>query len=145
MRTLLSQDYVTIRGNTATMTVTQSEHMWLDLPGVSHCVAWLEVKEITAGGGTVSMSYQTAPMVNESLFSAMSGPTSIITMPFAPTVGVTPTVLLKDHLTVPLSRWFRWQLTASGTSSTWDITFRLFLAVQCLRSGQGRHEQKPAR
>jgi hypothetical protein len=49
---------------------------------------------------------------------------------------VTP--LLKDFLTVPLAHWFRWQLAATGTSGTWDITFRLFLAANCLSGRNGR-------
>jgi hypothetical protein len=131
MRTHLAQEFVTIRGP-GVGTLTQSHHAWLHLPEVPSAVAWLDVRELNASGGTVQMGYQTAPTADETSFMALSGPTT--TVPFTPSVGVTVTPLVKDFLTVPLARWFRWQITATGTfSATWDITFRLFLATHCLK------------
>ena len=134
MFTLISQDLVTIRGPGAT-TISQSHHAWLELPVSPNAVAWLDVREVNNGSGTVSMGYQTAPRADESLFVAISGP--ITTVPFAAAVGVTVTPLIKDLLNVPMARWFRWQITATS-SSAWDITFRLFVAAQCLKPGHGR-------
>ncbi len=150
MKSFLSQDFLTLRGSAAG-TITQGEQGWLDLPGVSNAVAWLDVKEITLGGGTVQVSFQTSPEQDDSLFVPMTGPTT--TVPFSPSLGVTVTPLLKELLGfgnglgyatgAPLSRWFRWQIIASGTfSSTWDITFRLFLAAHCLTPGHQRQDQR---
>lgn len=138
MHTFVAQDFVTIRGP-ADGTLTQGHNAWLDLSKYPDAVAWLDVRALTTGGGTISMGYQTAPTADESSFTAISGPIAANTVPFAVGVGVTVTPLLKDLLTVPLARWFRWQLTALGTSSTWDITFRLFLAANCLSP---RHPRK---
>lgn len=128
MHSFISQDLVTIRGSSSTTTITQSEHAWLELPEYPNAVAWLDVREITTGGGTVQIAYQTAPTADESLFVPLYGP-STLTLPFTPSLGITVSPLLKDLLYAPLARWFRWQLTASGTTSSWDITFRLFVAA----------------
>jgi hypothetical protein len=150
VKSFLVQDFVTIRG-LGTQTITQGRNGWLELPDVLNAAAWLEVREIGAGGGTLTMGYQTAPEADDSLFVALGGPT--VTMPFTPTQGVTVTPLLKDLLgngnlaspftalstAAPLLGWFRWQIAGTG-SSTWDITFRLYLAAHCLTPGQGRTE-----
>jgi hypothetical protein len=133
MHSIVSQDWVTIRGQSASepATITQGTNGWLELAAYQDVVAWLDVRELTLSGGTVQMAYQTAPSADESLFAMMSGP--LATVPFSPSVGVTVTTLLKQQLTAPLARWFRWQLTTSGTFSTaWDITFRLFLSANVL-------------
>jgi hypothetical protein len=131
MRTFIAQDFVTMRGST-NGTITQGRNGWLELPEYPDAVAWLDVREVTTGGGTITMGYQTAPSEDDSAFTAITGPVTANTVPFTATVGVTVTPLLKDLLTVPLAHWFRWQLAASGTSGTWDITFRLFIAANCL-------------
>jgi hypothetical protein len=144
METFLVQDFVTIRGPGVT-TVTQTSESWLRLPDVPNAVAWLQVTELTTNGGTVKMSYQTAPVEDEGMFVALAGPAT--TVPFAPSVGVNVTPLLKDLLGFsfgsglgtgsPLAGFFRWQLVASGTfSGAWDITFRLWLSAR---------SKKPAR
>ena len=44
-------------------------------------------------------------------------------------------------LSVSLARWFRWQLTATGTfTATWDITFRLFIASHCVKPRHKREQ-----
>jgi hypothetical protein len=112
-------------------TFSQGHNAWLELPKYPDAVAWLDVHELTLPGtGTLSMSYQTSPTADDSLFVALSGP--LATIPFAPSLGVTVTPLLKDLLTVPLAHWFRWQLTVSSPSAMWDITFRLFISANCL-------------
>jgi hypothetical protein len=144
MHCFLAQDWVTVRGAQSGVTsITQGEHGWLDLSDYEDTVAWLDVKEFSAPGGTLSMAYQTAPLKDSSLFVAISGP--LVTVPFAVASGVTVTPLLKDSLGTltppgvvsPLARWFRWQLTVSGTlTGAWDVTFRLFVAANCLGAGQ---------
>jgi hypothetical protein len=137
MHTFLSQDLVTIRGPTGNTTITQGHNAWLELPEYPDIVAWLDVHELTPGAaGTVQMGYQTAPTADDTSFLALSS--TLITVPLTVTVGVTATPLLKDLLTVPLAKWFRWQLTASSMG-TWDITFRLFVAANCLSHRQRRH------
>ena len=131
MRTLIAQELVTIRGGAAAGIITQSQHAWLELPDYPNAVAWLDVREVTVPtGATVSMTYQTAPTADDGDFTSLAGPLSTNALPFTPMVGVMVTPLIRDLLSVPLSRWFRWQLTASGSfASPWDVTFRLFVAA----------------
>jgi hypothetical protein len=135
MYTFVSQDLVTIAGpGTAGLVTTQSEHAWLELPGFPNAVAWLQVFDLNVNSGVVAISYQTAPTADEGLFQPMYGPQTSV--PFTPTIGVTVTPLVKDLMTVPLGRWFRWQLTTAGTfSGAWNITFRLYLAAHSLDPG----------
>jgi hypothetical protein len=140
MHTFVAQDYVTIRGP-GNGTITQGQNGWLELPEYPDAVAWLDVREVTTGSGTITMGYQTAPTANDSSFTAITGPLTGNTVPFTVATGVTVTPLLKDLLTVPLAHWFRWQLSASGTSGTWDVTFRLFLAANCL-SRRHKHTRR---
>jgi hypothetical protein len=132
MHSFCLQDRVTLRGGSAITTITQGENGWLDLMGFEHAVIWLVVNELTAGGGTVTLAYQTAVRPEDDLFISMAG--AATTMPFTPAVGVTVTPLFKDWLAVPLARWLRWQLTATGTSSAWDIE----LEIHVCASGCGR-------
>jgi hypothetical protein len=125
-----------MRGQTSG-TTTQGENDWLDLEPYQHVVAWLHVVGLTTGGGTVQIAYQTSVRRDDDLFVNMSGPN--VAMPFTPAMGVTVTTLYKNLLRVPIARWFRWQLTATGTSSTWDIEFLLHVSA----SGATR-QHKPA-
>jgi hypothetical protein len=130
MYCFIMQPWRALRGNLAITSITQTESCWLDLSPYQDIVAWLEVKEVSAGGGTnVQMAYQTSPTKDDSLFQA-------VVAAFNMGTGVTTTVMLKDSATVTLSRWLRWQLTVTGTpSSTWDATFRIFIAANVVGRG----------
>lgn len=127
MRCLTLEDWMTARAGGAspgTVTITQSESSWLDVQEFYNAVFWLDVKEATLSGATpiVQLTVQTAPSKDDSLFV----PVALFTM--AP--GVSVTVAQKDTATLPLMRWLRWSLSAPTASSTWDATFRVFVALR---------------
>jgi hypothetical protein len=130
MYTFLAQPWITIRGQTTVTTITQSERCWLDLTPYQDLTAFLECKEVSAGGGTnVQIAYQSAPTKDEPLFLPIVAAFNLVT-------GATPTVMLKDLVSTPISRWFRWQLTVTGSpSSAWDATFRLWLSANVVGKG----------
>jgi hypothetical protein len=110
-------------------TLTQSADRWVDLRLYSDVVAWLTTQELNVGTGLLTMNYQTAALPSDDSFITLAGP--LVTIPVTPVVGSTlVTPMLKDLMSVPLARWFRWQLI--GQSGTWDITFTLRLSANCL-------------
>jgi hypothetical protein len=116
-------NWTTMRGASSVTTITQSEAQWLDLTGFEDIVTWLEVKNVTAGGGTgVTLQYQTSPTKDESLFAGTAAA-------FAPTTGVTVTKALMSAANVPVARWLRWQLGSGAATASWDATFRIWIAA----------------
>jgi hypothetical protein len=128
MKCFLLQDWVDISGPAGT-TVTQSEGGWLDLSGYRDVVAWLDVRQVTS---TPNLLFQTAVTKDDSLF------TTAATLR-GPGTGVTLTTVLQDTATVPVARWFRWQLQPAGAN--WDLMFRIWLAASC----PGRRKLNAAR
>jgi hypothetical protein len=137
MHGFLVEEVMTLVGS-GVQTLSQGANGWVDLRAYQDVVAWLLPQEIKANGGTLQFGYQTAALPEEASFITMTGPT--VTVPFTPTAGTQQiTVMLKDLMTVPLARWFRWQLIATGQfSGPWDITFSLRLSANCLRRERGR-------
>lgn len=127
MKGFMLQDWVTIRqaaqGAAPFEPIVQSQAFWLDLSAYRDVIAWLEVSEFTIDAGvSILLSYQTSPLEDDQLFNAMAGP-------FAVTTGVTVTKMIADQAP-PLAKFFRWKIEASGvTASTWDLTFRILIAV----------------
>ncbi len=119
MHCYLMQDFITVRGQSTSLSATQSESSWLDLSMFQDVVAWLDVKEVT---GTVTMAYQTGPTKDDILFQS-------VTAAFNVAAGLAVTVMLKDTTTTPLSRWLRWQLACTGGTTPWDVTFRVLVAA----------------
>jgi hypothetical protein len=117
------QDFITIRSISGSPTVTQPESGWLDLYAFEDIIAFLDVKQFTNGGGTVTMSYEHAPTKDDTLFTpALSA--------FNLANGLTVTkMLMSGGGITPISRFLRWKLTVSGASSTWDATFRVWIAA----------------
>jgi hypothetical protein len=128
MRCFLAQDYITLRGGTAGTVITQSATSWLDLSAFQDIVTWLDVKEFS--GGTVQVAYQTSPTKDDALFVNIAGPFSLA-------LGVTVNVYLASSVTNPLAKFFRWQLTVTGSTPPWDATFRLWLAANAPGPWQG--------
>ena len=121
------QDWITVRGGLRTV-VMPTASQWLDLPDHDDLLLMLDVREVT---GTVTMAYQTAPSKEDGAFQSL-----LLTGPFtvAVTASGTPQVnlprldrFLAAYTPVPIGRHIRWQLTSS--SSTWDVTFRLWAAA----------------
>src|SRR5262245_40609036 len=115
-------DWTNVLSSNTITVFTQSELLWLDLLGFQDVVAWLEVKELTTGSGAPTISYQTAPSKDDLSFSNI---TTAVTL----SVGLTTTKMLKDSTTLPLARWFRWQLGSGSATGTWGVTFRLWIAA----------------
>lgn len=123
MRSLLMQDVITIRGS-GTTPVVQSEVDWLDLTAYGDAVFWIEILELTLpGSGFVSLSFETAPAKQESLFVAME--TMALTA-VSSKVQVRK-VLMNAAGGVPLARFLRWKL-AGSVAGTWDVTFRVYVS-----------------
>src|SRR4051794_20544573 len=112
------QDWITIRGNSAITTITQSEPDWLGLAAYQDIVFWLDCRELTLGGATnIQMNYETSPTKDDSLFVAMTAASNIA----AATTPAVTKILLSQNPTVPLGRWVRWRLSVSGAAtSSWD-------------------------
>jgi len=135
----LEPEYLTLRGDSSVTSLVQPEPKWLDLAGFQDVVAFLEVKESSPVGATIQMNYQTSPARADDLFVRMTGAVDMTVL------GLTVTQMLKDSITNPLARFFRWNISFSG-AGTWDITFRLWLAVAITHPKQmaaGRKAAQP--
>jgi hypothetical protein len=138
MHCFLFQDWLTLRGSStaAPASVTQSEPAWLDLSPYQNVVAWLDVREVTPPSGAASLyiDFQTAPAKDESYFSSLINPLGAATSGIALAVASSPTVqrFLQDGgAYTPLAKWLRWKVSTNTVtpSQTWDVTFRIWLAV----------------
>src|SRR5215469_918398 len=101
MYSVVLQDWVTIRGGSTVTSITQGENGWVGTAAYEDIVFWLDVREVTASAGTITMNYQTAPLKDESLFTNMiAGVTMAVTTP--PLTA--NKVLLSQNPTCPLAR-----------------------------------------
>jgi hypothetical protein len=135
------QDFTTIRGNSTTQTISQSESEWIHLGPFEDLTAWLDIREvtITSGNTNVQFNLQTAPIKDEFLFVNME------TAPFQATVALTaPKVrvitldqlaLSSSPIAVPLGSFVRWQLLAAGATGVWDATFRIVVCANAIGAG----------
>ena len=115
------QEWITLKGGSGVLSINQGEIGWIDLAGYQDVVAWLDVREYS--NGATNVTYQTAPLKDESLFVNMA---SVL----LGSTGITVTPLIKRAMpsaTPPLGRWFRWNVHVG--SGTWDITFRIWVAA----------------
>lgn len=122
------QDWLTIRavaGNPSTG-VIMSQAFWFDASAFRDVIAWLDVAEVFVSGADVGVQllYQTAATCDEALFATLAGP-------IAMTAGsLTVTQMLGSVQAFPLAKYLRWKVVPSGsTSSTWDVTFRILIAL----------------
>ncbi len=122
MHSFVLQDWTTIRGAAST-NVIQSESAYLDLSPYQDVIFWVDCREFT--GTTPQISFQTAPIKDETLFLAGS----IVTPQNFTTsaVQVYKVILSSIGSGVPLSRWVRWYISAPAAA--WDATFRVFVAA----------------
>lgn len=124
MRTIVLQDWITVRGTVTLGTITQTPSSWVDLRGYDDVVLFLDVREVTATSGTMNMSYMTAPTKDTTALRVLL-PT------FALSASSTPRVdrVLAAYAGIPIARYICWQTLNAGTSGPWDATFRLRAAV----------------
>jgi hypothetical protein len=114
------QDFITMRSVSSVLTVVQSEPSWLDLSGFQDLALWLDVKEFS-GGGTISMTYETSPVKDDSTYVSLASVTVA--------TGVNVTLVLKDSASTPITKWLRWKLSVASPGGTWDTTFRIWVAA----------------
>ncbi len=133
MHGILLQPWTTIKGTSTTTSLAQGDDDALDLSAFEDFVAWVEVKELTAGGAaSPTLVLETAPAKDELLFSPTGG--NQTSVPLA--VGVsTVRNLLNAPLVgqIPLARFLRWRVSMSGASSVWSVTFQVHLAAHAAR------------
>ena len=122
MHTFILQDWTTIRGTSTTATITQGESGWLDLTSYQDVVFWVDVREFT--GTTVTMTLQTSPTKDDSLFTAIV--TAFLLVLNTSTAQIQKATL--SNATVPLARYVRWQLNGPAVTP-WDATFRVLAAA----------------
>jgi hypothetical protein len=152
MESFLLTDWTTISadGGVGVENVTSVPHSaseWLDLGAFEDATftldvrevatSFLEVREIQLGGATkVTVTYQTAPTKDASLFVNMTTAVTAAT-------GRTVTLMPQQSVTNPLSRWVRFQLGRTGSpGSAWGLTFRVWLAANA--SAANRSSLSPA-
>jgi hypothetical protein len=129
MHSFVLQDFVTIRGSSTTLTISQSESEWAELGPFEDIVAWIDVREVTlSGAASIAINLQTAPLKDEFLFVTMES--SPLTVTGALTTPSVRKMLLSQATggsgaPVPLGKFFRWQLLATGATTTWDVMFRI--------------------
>jgi hypothetical protein len=143
MHSFILQDFITIRGSSITQTVTQSENAWHDLGGYEDLVAWIDIRELSvaSGANTVQFNLQTSPIKDEFLFVNMeTAPlqaTLALTAPKVRVITLAQLALSSSPVAIPLGKFVRWQLVASGATGTWDATFRIVLCANSVGGGGG--------
>lgn len=130
------QDWITIRGSTSISQFVQSEPFWLDAFGFTDAVFWIDLKEVSLGGATsLNVSFDTSPTKDEGAFIACSG-----------LLGISPGVFTSIPAQIGqfIARWLRWRFYTSGSpTGPWDLTFRLFVALNG-RGGAQRGMLQPS-
>ena len=117
MKGLILQDWITIRGQNDTTSVTQGANGWVDLGDAEDLAFFLDVREVS----TIApkMAYETAACEQAGAFLPM-------VPAFAPVIGQRVDWVYTNMAGVPPARFIRWKLQPGGVP--WDITFRLWLA-----------------
>lgn len=125
MMSALLQDWVDLEG-TGNGEVVQSSSRWLDLAGHQDVYFYLDVRVLDAA--QFWMHYQTAPAVDEVLFSNMVAD-------FAMAVTTAPTVtkvLLSRNPLVPPAAFVRWRISVVA-GGAWKVAFR----IHCVAKRRG--------
>lgn len=119
-RAFLLQKWITVRGTSPIVSITQQDTGWCDVATYADAAFWIEVAEVTNPfGGTVSLIIESSPTWDETAFKPVA-PSIVLSASPAPYV----VRCLRTQFTAPLSRWVRWRLVAS-TTGTWDATIRI--------------------
>ena len=116
------QDWTTLEGS-GSSAIVQSASKWLNLEGYRDAIFWLEVSGMTTLSTELYMSYETAPLNEPTLFTAMV-PEFLMTASSTP---VLTKVLLSQNPTVPVAGLVRWRIRQNAAGA-WRVTFR----VHCL-------------
>jgi LSD1 subclass zinc finger protein len=122
MHALVLQDWITVGGTaTAVVSVTQGMRGWLDVARYADLSLWVDVREVTTPSGVVTLSIETAPSRDGSLFALAAPP-----IPVTAATSATLTKTVRAAATATVGRWLRWRLsTSANTNGSWDATFRI--------------------
>ena len=133
------QDWTTIRGQSTTTSIIQNESDWMGFSSFQDMVFYIDTREATFNSATINLAIQTAPTKDEVLFQPMTTQ-SFVTATYTPGLVLLggsqlPRVVLAAGPSVPLSTWVRWQLTQSGATNAWDLTFRILVSANRVWKG----------
>jgi hypothetical protein len=124
MRCLVLQDWTTVSSSVGTATpISQSPDAWFDAGGFQDIVAWFQCTHAITSSGGLNLGLASSPTrESDYLFQgfALVDPTNI---------GVQVSVVLNKSPNPPIARWIKWFVGPTYTSATWEVTFRIFLAV----------------
>lgn len=132
MYSYLLQDWISLHLNPQQPSITQSEADWMSFQPYQDIIFWLDVRGVTlADAKDIFLAYETAPAKDEGLFLPMVEPVSLSNL-----VGGSPTVskvILSLNPNVPLARWVRWRLFATGEPrADWGVTIRIHCAANAV-------------
>jgi hypothetical protein len=126
------QDWTTIRGQTTAAQIIQNESDWMGFSSFQDMVFWIDTREVTFSGATITLALQTSPSKDEALFQTMFSTTFAVAgyTPGLVLVGANlPRVILASAPAIPLGTWVRWNLSQTGATASWDVTFRVLLSA----------------
>jgi len=117
MKPTLLQDWITIRAVEASSSVSQSAHQYVDIGHHEDLVFYLDVKQVE---NSPSISYETAPALQDSLFLPMIAPIALA-------IGLRVDRVMFSTAAIPPARYVRWRLTHGIGTCT--ATFRIWLVA----------------
>lgn len=124
MHPLLLQDWLALGCTARVTSVAQDQADWLKMGPFFDIMFWLDVRKLTTGGGRVSMSYEIAPVEDDTSFTSLVPP-----VPMTCASAPTRTLALLGGSARSEPTWLRWRLNVSGATTRWDTTFRIWLAA----------------
>lgn len=121
---VVMQDWVTVRGNTAATSFVQAESGWLRLAGFRDLTAWVHATQMSPTS-VATINLETSPTDDPSLFQSL--------LSFDVGAGG---VLVKsaraNQVTVPLASVLRWSVIKQTSSSDWAVTFRVIVSLNAV-------------
>ena len=121
----LLEDYITISGKpgAGVYSIAQSSHKYMDVGDYEDLVFYLDVRNYSGGGGTLSVAYETSPTREDSTFLAMMAPVAL-SQP-----GLVVTAAPFAIASTPAARFVRWRLFAPLATGAWEATFRILVTA----------------
>jgi hypothetical protein len=121
MHTEILIPWTTVAGVSPVTTIIQDQDAYVDAGGASEMVFYIDVLNVSTGGGAISLTLESGPTNDAAFFLPVAGPIAL--------AASTSTLIMKTVpgavSVFPLSRFLRWHVTAAGSSSTWSVTFRV--------------------
>ena len=132
MHTYRLQNWITLTGDgNSPAVVPQTDDGWLNLEAYRDLQFWIDVSDLDNSNGAITLTFQHAPLRDETMFYPSISATSIAS------TGLTVRSAMFDYACssagLPLSKWLRWMIT--GPNGNWAITFRIFVSAGGAGSG----------